>query len=215
MRIRTMAAFAAGVMVAAAGTAFATTKVAAIVGSDGKIHGCYLTSAGLLRVVAEGTACREGESAIEWTATGNGATGPIGPVGPPGPAGPRGLRGERGERGLRGFGVRGPQGPAGAKGDKGDPGPQGPVGPAGTGVTGRQVVWATTSIPPQQRWAGGVPCPAGKASTGGGYVITELNEGLIVMMSAPFSGNGWNVQVRNPTSAAKNITTYAVCVKTE
>lgn len=84
MRIRTMAAFAAGVMVAAAGTAFATTKVAAIVGPDNQIHGCYLTSAGLLRVVAAGTPCRDGESAIAWSATGSGAPGPAGPKGDPG-----------------------------------------------------------------------------------------------------------------------------------
>ena len=97
MRIRTVAAFAAGVMVAAAGTAFATTKVAAIVGSDGKIHGCYLTSAGLLRVVAEGTACRDRETAIEWNATG--AQGPAGPPGPTGAAGPKGDKGDPGPPG--------------------------------------------------------------------------------------------------------------------
>lgn len=89
MRIRTMAAFAAGVMVAAVGTAFATTKVAAIVGPDNQINGCYLTSAGLLRVVAAGTACREGESAIAWSATGAGSQGPVGPAGPKGDPGAR------------------------------------------------------------------------------------------------------------------------------
>jgi hypothetical protein len=84
MRIRTMAAFAAGIVVAASGTALATTKMSSIVGPDNQIHGCYLTSAGLLRVVAAGTACRDGESPIAWTATGAGAQGPAGPAGPPG-----------------------------------------------------------------------------------------------------------------------------------
>lgn len=84
MRIRTMAAFAAGVVMAAAGTAVATTKVAAIVSPDNQIHGCYLTSAGLLRVVAAGEACREGEAAIAWSATGSGTPGPAGPKGEPG-----------------------------------------------------------------------------------------------------------------------------------
>jgi hypothetical protein len=95
LRIRTFAAFAAGVVVAASGTAFATTKVAAIVGPDNQIHGCYLTSAGLLRVVAAGSACREGESPIAWTATGAGPQGPVGPVGPVGPAGAKGDPGAR------------------------------------------------------------------------------------------------------------------------
>lgn len=81
MRIRTMAAFAAGVMVAAAGTALATTQVSAIVGTDNQIHGCYLTSAGLLRVVPQGSACGSGESAIAWSATGSGAPGPKGDPG--------------------------------------------------------------------------------------------------------------------------------------
>lgn len=90
MRMRTMAAFAAGVVLAAAGTAVATTKVAAIVGPDNKINGCYLTSAGLLRVVPQGTECRDGESAIAWSATGSGERGPVGPAGPVGPVGPKG-----------------------------------------------------------------------------------------------------------------------------
>lgn len=84
MRIKTIAAFAAGVVVAASGSALATTKLAAIVGPDNQIHGCYLTSAGLLRVVAAGAACRDGESAIAWSATGSGAQGPVGPMGPAG-----------------------------------------------------------------------------------------------------------------------------------
>ena len=218
MRVRTVAAFAAGVMVAAAGSAFATTKVAGIVGNDGKIHGCYLTSAGLLRVVAEGTVCRDGESTIAWSATGSGATGPAGPPGPPGPAGPRGFRGERGERGERGIrgytGVQGPQGPQGAKGDKGDPGAQGPVGPPGTGVTGHQIVYRLDYIPAGQRWRIGAACPAGKVVTGGGYWIPERGEGLNVLTSAPVaSSTGWNVDARNPTSSNKDIYAYAVCAK--
>ena len=95
MRIRTIAAFAAGVVAAAAGTAFATTTVSGIIGADNQIHGCYLTSAGLLRVVPEGTACRDGESPIAWAATGSGAQGPQGAPGPAGPAGPKGDAGAR------------------------------------------------------------------------------------------------------------------------
>jgi hypothetical protein len=84
MRIRTLAAFAAGVVVALAGTAVAATSVSAIVGPDDRIHGCYLTSAGMLRVVPPGTACADGESPIAWTATGKGERGPAGPAGPAG-----------------------------------------------------------------------------------------------------------------------------------
>jgi hypothetical protein len=83
----------------AGGTALATTTLASIVGPDGKINGCYLTSAGLLRVVPDGQACRDGESAIAWSATGSGAQGPPGPAGPAGPRGPQGAVGPRGPAG--------------------------------------------------------------------------------------------------------------------
>lgn len=87
MRIRTVAAIVAAAVAAAAGSAYAAGTLAAIVGDDGKIHGCYLTSAGLLRVVEQGTTCRDGETALAWSATGDGEQGPEGPAGPVGPRG--------------------------------------------------------------------------------------------------------------------------------
>lgn len=87
---RAVALAAAGAVIATAGTAWATGAVSSIVGADNKIHGCYLTSAGLLRVVPQGTECRDGETAIAWSATGSGERGPVGPAGPVGPVGPKG-----------------------------------------------------------------------------------------------------------------------------
>lgn len=106
MRMKTVAAVVAGVMVAAAGTAFATTKMSSIIGPDNQVHACYLTSAGLLRVVATGEACRDGETAIAWSATGSGERGPSGPAGPAGAAGPAGPKGNAGVR-WRGAWVSG------------------------------------------------------------------------------------------------------------
>lgn len=168
MRVRTMAAFAAGVMVAAAGTALATTKVAAIVGTDNQIHGCYLAGAGLLRVVAQGTECREGESPIAWSATGSGERGPAGPVGP---VGPKGEPGPRGPRGLRGI-----------------------AGPAGT-ISGYEVVERSVfqSANPLQGTLE-VMCPAGKRAVGGGslqvrtFPVLDYPSGV---QTGETPGRGW------------------------
>lgn len=170
MRVRTLAAFAAGVVVAASGTALATTKVAAIVGPDNKINGCYLTSAGLLRVVPAGTACADRETTIAWSATGSGERGPAGPAGP---------AGRKGEPGLRG-----PQGLRGA------------VGPAGT-ISGYQVVERSVfqSASPNASQVMEILCPAGKRAVGGGsyqfrtYPAGDLPIGNDVTGVIP--GSGW------------------------
>lgn len=190
MRLRTVGAFAAGVIVTAAGTAVATTKVAAIVGPDGKINGCYLTNAGLLRVVDPGTPCGNGETAISWSATGSGATGPPGPFGP---AGPRGLRGP-----------------------KGDPGPR---GPAGSGVTGLERIYVERSgIAAGAKAYVEATCPAGKKALSGGFFQWLGNDDpddVVVVADYPYSvtrnDDSWRVIVVNTGSTVDVVGVYALC----
>ena len=80
-----------------------------------------------------------------------------------------------------------------------------PVSPA------YQLVFTSGDIAAGARGRVVAGCPAGKTGTGGGFRISELDEGLEVLMSAPFVGNGWTIDARNPTSATKRITAYAIC----
>lgn len=198
MRMRTMAAFAAGIMVAAAGTALATSKVAAVIGPDNRINGCYLTSAGLLRVVPAGTPCREGESAIAWSATGSGAPGP---KGDPGVSwrgnwvsGTNYVGGDLVRSGgkvwIRQSGLItcfldkpcsntiSPAGAAGwsvfaQDGTAGARGPEGPKGDRGAtgppGISGYQIVTRTGTAPGFGYGYAHAPCPGDKRAIGGGY----------------------------------------------
>jgi hypothetical protein len=193
MRLRTAAAFAAGVILTAGGTAVATTTLASIVGPDGKINGCYLTNAGLLRVVDPGTACRDGETAIAWSATGSGAQGPPGPAGP---AGPRGV--------------------VGPKGAQGNPGP---AGPAGTGVTGYEVIrGSNTAIAAGATALVAATCPAGKKVVGGGYVNYGTDTDDVVTSDYPYTANhqwdSWRVRVVNGGPGPDGIDVYAICAST-
>lgn len=207
MRMRTMAAFAAGIMVAAAGTALATSKVAAVIGPDNRINGCYLTSAGLLRVVPAGTPCRDGESAIAWSATGSGAPGPKGDPGVTwrgnwvsgtNYAGGDLVR-SGGKVWIRQSGVIAclldkpcsntisPAGAAGwslfamdgANGARGADGPKGDKGPPGT--SGYEIVTRTGTMPGFAFGDAHAPCPAGKKAIGGG--IKSLPH--VAVISAP------------------------------
>ncbi|HVL97470.1 MAG TPA: hypothetical protein VM266_16565 [Solirubrobacteraceae bacterium] len=136
--------FGAGTAIAAAG----------IPGADGRIHACYSTTSGAVRLIDReaGATCAGGEQLIFWNQTGpagptgpRGLTGPAGPTGPrgadgaagpAGPTGPRGLTGPAGPTGPRGAdgtdGDAGPTGPRGLTGPAGPTGAQGPAGPAGT-----------------------------------------------------------------------------------
>src|SRR4051795_8323729 len=79
---------------------------ASSIGGGGKISACYRTSGhskGLVRLVPAGTACKHGEKAIGWNATGpkgaTGATGATGPAGEKGAAGTNGVKGDKGDTG--------------------------------------------------------------------------------------------------------------------
>src|SRR5215216_3441947 len=112
-----------------------------VAAQDTVINGCYDKKTGVLRIVAAGTLCKNGETGIIWNQAGpKGDTGPQGaqgPQGPPGPEGPKGADGATGPKGADGaMGPPGPEGPQGLKGDTGDTGPQGRRGPSDAYVTG-------------------------------------------------------------------------------
>ena len=150
-------AFALGVLVPVA--AFAGTEAYARLGATSASNTLYacVKDNGSPVFVAEGEACRPGETLVSWSIVGpqgekgdKGETGAVGPVGPQGPKGDKGDKGDTGETGPQGLkgdtGATGSQGPQGEQGPKGDtgaagatgatgpqgpPGPQGPQGPAG------------------------------------------------------------------------------------
>ena len=80
--------------------------MAAIPGSGGVIHGCYLKAVGTLQVIDDTkTACNSKlEVPLNWSQTGPqgaiGAAGPTGSAGPTGPVGPAGAAGAAGANGI-------------------------------------------------------------------------------------------------------------------
>jgi collagen triple helix repeat protein len=118
--------------------------VSALTASD-VIYACQSNTNGSLRVVSATTACKSGETAIQWNVQGvqgnTGATGPQGVKGDAGATGPAGATGATGQQGLKGdtgatgaagvtgaTGSQGLQGDTGATGSSGATGPQGPAG---------------------------------------------------------------------------------------
>jgi hypothetical protein len=75
----------------------AGAALAAIPDGNGTIHGCYTAQRHILRVIdtESGAACRQNESAVDWT-----QAGPAGLQGPQGVQGPQGGQGAAGEAGL-------------------------------------------------------------------------------------------------------------------
>jgi hypothetical protein len=125
------------------------------------IAACVAIADGNVRFVADGVACREGETAMTVDqgidgapgapgAQGNpgsdGAPGERGPAGEPGRDGAPGDPGAPGERGERGEqGEPGPQGEQGEQGPPGNPGPQGEQGAPGLLQTYQSVGFTVTS----------------------------------------------------------------------
>ncbi len=119
--------------------------------SAGRVHGCYNTRTGALRIVKAGKHCLSGQASISWRRRGHvgatgeqgapgaqGATGALGPVGVTGTAGVGGAEGAPGAAGVNGAtGAEGPEGATGANGATGQPGRSGATGTTGpTGATG-------------------------------------------------------------------------------
>jgi Collagen triple helix repeat (20 copies) len=98
---------------AAAGLVFIGSQAGAQTPSQ--IFACVNNVAGLVRIVAQNTACLPIEHLVVWNVVG--PQGPAGPAGAQGPAGPAGATGAQGQAGP--TGATGPAGPAGPQGAAG------------------------------------------------------------------------------------------------
>ncbi len=94
------------------------------------LFACINPGNGVVRVVAEGEACRSNETRLQWNVVGE--QGPQGPRGEQGPQGVTGATGDRGATGATGAkGETGAPGQNGGKGDTGAPGEKGDKGETG------------------------------------------------------------------------------------
>jgi hypothetical protein len=115
------------------------------------IAACVAIADGNVRFVADGVACREGETAMTVDQGIDGAPGEQGPAGEPGNDGAPGDPGAPGERGEQGEqGLQGEPGPPGEQGPPGEPGPQGEQGVPGLLQTYESVGFTVTSPGPTQ-----------------------------------------------------------------
>ena len=133
MKLKRTSALAAALGIAVvSGGAVALAAVTTPIDSSGRIHACYSTKSGAVRVVSPTSACASGESALLWNQTGpQGPAGAQGATGPQGPQGDIGPQGSQGDPGIQGdIGPQGPQGDPGVQGPQGDIGPTGPRGPS-------------------------------------------------------------------------------------
>jgi Collagen triple helix repeat (20 copies) len=178
-----------GLALAAGGVAVASDGIP---GSDGVIHGCYQKNNGELRVVPEGSSCRNDELGLTWNRQGpTGPTGPTGAVGHTGPTGSAGATGATGPTGPSGAtgdtgptGATGPTGPTGVTGDTGPTGAAGDTGPTGaTGPTGPSGAGATTvssTVP--------LGTTAAVAGSGGVTVVVNCQTGGFDVNGVPSPG---------------------------
>jgi hypothetical protein len=67
------------------------------------------------------------------------------------------------------------------------------------------------TVQPSSRLEDGVDCPAGKVSTGGGFVF-EPTSGVSLYISTKSSGQGWDVRADNRAGAVRTVNAFAVCV---
>jgi hypothetical protein len=82
----------------------------------------------------------------------------------------------------------------------------------GAGLSGRELVGLTMSLPAGETRTLSVKCPQGKASMGGGF-DTEAPS-VNVLSSTPFNaGNGWRVRANNAGSATATVYINAVCAE--
>ena len=159
--------------------------MAAIPGSGGVIHGCYLKAVGTLRVIDDTkTACNSKlEVPLNWSQTGpQGAIGATGVTGSAGPAGPTG--------------------PAGAAGAAG-----------ANGVSGLEIVSSSSALDSSSSKTQDVTCPAGKVVIAGG-INTSLNVmSEQDAESFPLSATTWHVAATNVgTAPVWELHAFATCV---
>jgi hypothetical protein len=186
-----------------------------IPGSDGVIQGCYQKSTGNLRVVSQGTSCRNDEVGLPWNQ--QGPTGPGGPRGAIGNTGPTGATGATGAQGATGptgatgqagaTGSTGPTGATGSTGATGDTGPSGATGDTGpTGPTGATGATGDTGA----TGATGDTGPTGPSGPGATTVATTVplgttdavatSGGVTVLVNCQDSSgsSGWDIVKNEP-----------------
>jgi hypothetical protein len=134
----------------------AVVATAAIPDQSGKIHGCYSTKTGALRVIDSAKHCAAGTRALNWN-----------------------QRGPRGYRGYRGY--RGPQGAQGPQGPQGDAGPAGSA-LGWVVVSSDGTIWShggQLAAPTITHPATGIYCVTGSnwVQQGGPYSANIVNSG--------------------------------------
>ena len=240
MRPRDLLAAAAGALAAttiAGGVAWAT-----IPGSDGTIQGCYLKTAGILRVIdpSKNQKCLDIETSISWNQKGQ--RGDPGSAGAPGGQGDKGDTGDKGDPCLvTNPACIGPKGEPGTNGTNGQPGASGKdgtngkdgvngqdgaaclpsniacVGPPGKdgtpGVSGYETVTAGFTVAFGRRAAGEATCPTGKKPVGGGVLTGNATH----MDSSVPTAAGWHGDVSadpdpNGEEGTRQFFVTAVCV---
>lgn len=173
----------------AGGTAWSAGAIGSIIGTGGTINGCYQKENGQLRVVAEGSTCRDSELAIKWNEKGpkgdpgkDGSPGDKGPIGDKGPTGDKGQTGDKGEPGEKGItGDQGPAGDEGPAGDKGEVGDKGPIGDKGItgdkGPTGDRGPAGPAGTP--MRWVRPAP-PLATGAPAGPLFVLQNGVGILL-----------------------------------
>jgi hypothetical protein len=75
----------------------------------------------------------------------------------------------------------------------------------------RSVASSSGTVEPNSRLEDGVDCPAGKVSTGGGFVF-EPTSGISLFISTKSSERRWDVRADNRASASRTLKAFAVCL---
>ena len=191
-------------------TAFAlavggTVAYAAVIGTDGTIHGCYSNGAqnGNHFLFVTDTTCPSGSTALNWNQKGpQGPAGPQGAQGAQGPAGPPGATGPAGPQGPPGQpGATGPAGPLGP------PGPQGPAGPSTAGPGGLDILSTFVTGTGQFTFT----CPSDHPFAISGTAFDQQTQ-LPVLNTPKFTGSGntgWSAQGQG----GHTLTLYVICAK--
>lgn len=188
----------AGIAAVGVGVVGTAAWAVSYAGSDGALSACAADRDGQLRLVAPGTACRNGETAVGWA-----QRGPQGEQGEPGLQGEQGFPGEPGPQGEQGF--------TGEPGPQGDRGLQGPTGPPGLSGLVVQEVLVPFAQGPDGRTAPAAfesTCASGKRALSGGFEVT----GARVDRSAPTSdGTGWSFTLVPVGKDAPTARAWVVC----
>jgi len=202
MRVRALMVATTATLAVSGGIAYATGS-----GGSNVITACQLNSVGTIRLIEPGRPgfrgrCSNVENQVTWNQ--KGVPGAQGPKGDPGPQGPKGDTGPQGPKGDTGA-----TGAPGPKGDPGDPG----TGTGGGGVSGYQLVTASTELAGGTSVTGYLPCPSGKKVVGGGWTTADGRFNVNVIGSGPSAdGAAWTGGMYNAGTSSATLTLTAICI---